>query len=121
MVQNGDIGARVDNARDRIQLRKDIPIACCVLPALEAGSELAVRKQLVDVVRACKLLRHIHDGTLKRHLTMVICRVFGDITSQLRDLNLLGQSSLEDCIQDFACARLETVHQAWYTPLAVML
>ncbi len=71
---------------------------------LQTGSKLSLRLQEVDVVAADIVLCHVDDGSRETDFTVVIAGVLGNITSQLRHLQL--------CLQIALKARKQHLHRS---------
>lgn len=75
-----------DTPRDLRNVCKDVTSAGRVLAALQPRTELSVRVEDVQVVRADKVLRQADDRALQRDVAVVVRRVLGDVPRQLSDL-----------------------------------
>jgi hypothetical protein len=75
-----------DRARDWRWLRKDITCGSMVLSALVTRTVLSVRQQQIQVIAPDVILREIDDRHRQTLLAVVIRRMFGDISDELRDL-----------------------------------
>ncbi len=90
-----------------------------ILSSLETAAEAACRMEQVDVVGAHKVVRHADDGLVQRLLAVVVGRVEGNGTAQLRHSDLLPDILVQAGEEDLALARLEAVDERGDGALAV--
>jgi len=57
-----------------------------ILSSLISRSVLTFRPQQIDVVAAYKVLRQVDDGRCQTNFSVVVRRVFSNVTNELRDL-----------------------------------
>lgn len=75
----------------------------------QSSTELTIGLQQIDIVTSHKVLGQTNNRGRQTDFTVMVCRLFRDITSQLRDLDLLDDTFLETSKQDLSLTRLETV------------
>mmetsp|Transcript_99948 Transcript_99948/g.279985 ORF Transcript_99948/g.279985 Transcript_99948/m.279985 type:complete len:258 (+) Transcript_99948:892-1665(+) len=112
VLQDGVVVGVEDNAGDPLEACVDVTRAGAILATLEACAELPGGDKQVDVVGTDEFLRHTDNCPLQGHLAMVIRRVFGDVSRQLRHLHICLQVPLEAAVHDLALRRLEAVDHA---------
>lgn len=78
-------------ARERVQVSRDITRAGSILAAFHPRSKLSLRVEEVNVIASNESLRHVHDGRLQRYFAVVVSSLFRDITGELSDFNLWNE------------------------------
>ena len=91
----------------------DITRTGCVRPSSKSRTEVTTWLEEVDVIGPNEGLGQAYNGLLQRGLAMVIRSLLRHITSQLNNLLILDQVSLEAREHDLALARLEPVNDGW--------
>mmetsp|Transcript_21683 Transcript_21683/g.35834 ORF Transcript_21683/g.35834 Transcript_21683/m.35834 type:complete len:372 (+) Transcript_21683:2019-3134(+) len=110
-----------DEASNLLEPGEDITGRSCILSTHAASTKLTSRLQKVDIVGSNKVLGHSNNGSCQGSLTVMVCRVFRDVTSQLSHLDFLLELALEARKQDLALRRLEAIHHVWNRTLVVCL
>ena len=95
IVQQRIVTFREHRSAHWVQASEDVTRARMILTALQARPKLTTRHEQVNVVRTDKVLRQVDDSHRQRGFTVVIGRVFGDVTAQLRNLDVRFKLTLE--------------------------
>ena len=61
----------------------------------KTGTELTIWFQKIDVVATDVILCETNDSSCQTDFSVVVCGLFRYVTSQLRDLDLLGDALFE--------------------------
>mmetsp|Transcript_58836 Transcript_58836/g.168974 ORF Transcript_58836/g.168974 Transcript_58836/m.168974 type:complete len:955 (+) Transcript_58836:1131-3995(+) len=121
VVQHLVIGFSENEASDRRQARVDVTRRGGILASLQAGSELALGHQQIQIVGANEVLGHAHDCLGQGRLAVVVGSMLRHIADQLSHLHVVFELSLEAPEHDLPLTRLKTVHHGWDCPRDVVL
>mmetsp|Transcript_68629 Transcript_68629/g.146958 ORF Transcript_68629/g.146958 Transcript_68629/m.146958 type:complete len:245 (-) Transcript_68629:2363-3097(-) len=80
VLEDRIIVLREHAAGDPRQLREDVTCSRMVLATLQPSAELAAGHEEVDIVRAHKVLRHVHDRALQGGLAVVVGTMLCNVT-----------------------------------------
>jgi hypothetical protein len=70
---------------------------------------LTIWVEEVDIVASDKVLGKTDDGRRQTNFTVVVCRLFRDITSQLSHFDLLDNTLFETTKEDLSLTGFQTI------------
>jgi hypothetical protein len=81
-----------------------------ILSTHTTSTKLTRRVEEVQVVGATVRLSHADDGSVERHVTVMVSRVLSNVSSELSHLDLGLEFLLEAGVEHLALGRFESIH-----------
>jgi hypothetical protein len=110
-----------DGPSYRLKRRENVTCRGCILSSHSSSSKLTGWRKQIDIVRTAKVLSEPDDSLLQRNFAMMVRRMFGNVSCQLGDFNLILEVALEAGVQNFALRRLETINNMRDGTLVVVM
>ncbi len=102
---------REDKPGNSVQHSKNVSCRCVIFSTKVSGTELTIGHEQVYVVGTHMILGHSNDCLNEWHFSVMVGRVFSDVTCQLCDFEFFGELSLKTTENNLSLPRLESINQ----------